>query len=181
MSAICHLAGLKGRTTVMIDWSDLGPQAQRPLCRRLLLQARTASTQLGHGHRRTEPVVKPAGRCFYRMAAEESARYRPVLCCWPIRASDPPACPCCAGYRECPDTLASPWTMWRRSKAMSASRPPTAIGDCWESIPASWSLCVSARGAISFRWGGGSQLSAVLESGASGTLVSGNFAAGRLR
>ena len=71
--------------------------------------------------------------------------------------------------------------MWHRSKAMSTSRPPTAIGDCWESVPASWSLCVSARGAISFRWGGGSQLGAVLESGASGTLVSGNFAAGRLR
>ena len=27
MPAICQLAGLKGRTPIMIDWSDLGSQA----------------------------------------------------------------------------------------------------------------------------------------------------------
>ena len=73
MPAICQLAGLKGLTPIMIDWSRPGPQAQRPFRRRLLPQARAAFAQLGHDRRRTDPVSKPAGRDFHRAPAAQSA------------------------------------------------------------------------------------------------------------
>ena len=51
MPAICQLAGLKGQTPIMIDWSDLGRKRNGLFRRRLLPQARVSLAQLGHDPR----------------------------------------------------------------------------------------------------------------------------------
>ena len=105
MPTICHLAGLKGQTSIcMIDWSDLDQQ-RNGLFAAVCLRKRGL------------PLLSWATVHDEGIAAELSL--------------------------------------------------------------ASKSLCVSARIAVSFRWGGNGEPGAVLGSGASGTLVSGDFAAGR--
>ena len=109
MPAICHLAGLKGQTPIMIDWSDLGRKRNglfAAVCYRKrgrpLLSRATALDELNPSQNRLE----------------EAFIARLLRCC-----------------RKCPATPAGRWTMWYGSRAMSTSKRPTVIRDCCGSIP----------------------------------------------
>ena len=92
MPAICHLAGLKVRTPIMIDWSDLGRKRGLPL-----LTWATAHDELNPSQNRLEAAF--IARLLRNLSMPS------VRCCWPIEASDAPVC--CAGYRKCPATPAA--------------------------------------------------------------------------
>ena len=96
MPTICHLAGLKGRTPIMIDWSYLGRKRGLPL-----LSWATTHDELNPSQNRLEQAFIAR---LLRNCPMLSSRY-----CWPTGASDAPAC--CGGCRKCPATPAG-GTMW---------------------------------------------------------------------
>ena len=177
MPAICHLAGLKGLTPIMIDWSDLGRKRNglfAAVCYRKrglpLLSWATTHDELTPSQNRLEETF------IARLLRNLPDNIRPLL------LAD-------RGFGRA--------SLLRRLQEMPRHTGRTVdyvvrlkgnvhIQDCrWlsgiaaEVSPASKSLCVSAWGSLSFRWGSDGEPGTVLGSGASGTLVFGDIAAGR--
>ena len=159
MPAICQLAGLKGQTPIMIDWSDLGRKRNwlfaTVCCRKrglpLLSWARTHD-ELNSSQNRLEAAF------ITRLLRNLPDAIRPAAGRSGLRTRQPAAVAignapshrphgglCNTAQGQCPH----PNRRWLSGIAAEVSL-------------ASKSLCVSARIAVSFRWGGNGEPGAVL-------------------
>ena len=176
MPVVCRLAAIKGQTPIiMIEWSDLGRQRNglfAAVCfrkRRLpLLSWATTHDELNPSQNRLEAAF------IARLLRNLPDAIRPLL----LADRGFGRASLLRWLLEMPRHTGRPVDYVVRLKGNVHIQTADGYQGLLRNYPlASKSLCVSARIAISFRWGSDGEPGTILGSGASGALVSGDFAA----